>query len=412
MKLAIISDCHLGFGQGSERDRDAFDQARQALEISLQQGVDAVLIPGDLFDSALPRQETFHDAFDLLTPCLKASQSSLVVVYEKERENLVKKYAFLGVPVIALHGNHEYRSKGYKNPIEVLQSAGFLLHVHAGRAVLKKGGETVNVYGMSSVPEKYALEALKAWNPKPESGKRNVLLLHQGFKEFLPDGDDMIATISLENLPKGFDWIVNGHLHWVAQHELGTTTFLLCGSTLCTSLKAIESGDDARPKGFHLYDSVSNEMTFVPIPVQRSIFYHKPSFEKARPEEVVSAVRKFVEEAVVQNKYDRPALCRVKCKGTLAQGFRSADIDLFPFEKEFEGKLILSLDKDFDDNSLQKTIQELRALQLQKKSVAEMGVTLLEQNLQETDWKGKDVHAMLELLENGELEKALDLLKQ
>ncbi|MFH0715193.1 MAG: metallophosphoesterase, partial [Candidatus Diapherotrites archaeon] len=194
MKLAIFSDSHLGDNFGTEREKDAFSQASQAIQIALKEGVDAILIPGDLFDSSLPRQEVFHEAFELLTPCLKAQQSELKVQFEKEREGISRPFNFLGIPVIALHGNHEYRSKGYKNPIEVLQSAGFLLHVHAARAVLKKGNEILNVYGLSSVPEKYALEALKAWNPKPESGEKNLLLMHQGIKEFLPGGDEMIAT--------------------------------------------------------------------------------------------------------------------------------------------------------------------------------------------------------------------------
>ncbi|MFH0714203.1 MAG: hypothetical protein V1847_00620, partial [Candidatus Diapherotrites archaeon] len=222
----------------------------------------------------------------------------------------------------------------------------------------------------------------------------------------------MIATISLEDLPKGFDWIVNGHLHWTDSRKLGTTNFLLCGSTICTSMKAIESGEDAKPKGFYVYDSATNAMSFRAIPEQRSIFYYKPKFEKAKPEEVEAEVRKLISESVSANRYKLPPLIRVKCKGSLAQGFRSSNIDLFKVEKEFDGKAILSLDKDFDDHSLEKSIQELRLLQQQKKSVVEMGASLLESNLSQTDWKQLDVQHFLDLFENGELEKALELLKQ
>ena len=68
---------------------------------------------------------------------------------------------------------------------------------------------------------------------------------------------------------------------------------------------------------------------------------------------------------------------------------------MLEIEKEFSGKLILSLDHDFSVVSLKKKVEELRALQKTKASISSMGLELLEKNLEETNFKGAfDVRRM------------------
>ena len=46
-------------------------------------------------------------------------------------------------------------------------------------------------------PEKKALDALNSLSPKPEHGAKNIFVMHQSIKDFLPVDDEMVATISL-----------------------------------------------------------------------------------------------------------------------------------------------------------------------------------------------------------------------
>src|SRR3989344_8298886 len=103
MKLGIFSDTHLGFASGTKRHSDALMQAKQALQILVDENVAAVLMSGDFFDEEIPRQETWHDAFELLEIALKAGKSGLKIYVEKRDAKPVKK-GFDGIPVIAIHG--------------------------------------------------------------------------------------------------------------------------------------------------------------------------------------------------------------------------------------------------------------------------------------------------------------------
>ena len=409
MKLGIFSDTHLGFASGTKRHSDALMQAKQALQILVDEKVDAVLMIGDFFDEEIPRQETWHDAFELLEIALKAGKTNLKISVEKRDAKPVKK-GFDGIPVIAIHGTHEHRGKDYKNALEILEKAGFLIHLHASKALLESEKEKVCVFGLSGVPEKHAKDALKAWNPKPEKDCLNVLLLHQSFTEFLPFDDEMTATLSLEDLPKGFDFVINGHLHWSLEKKLGDSMFLMPGSTITTQLKSHES---SKQKGVMLLDSKTKKVSFKEIPKQRQVFYEKLKFEKAEPAKVLEKAEAAISGFLKKNTSSLEPLIRVKCTGSLAKGFSSSDISFAGIEEKFSGRALLSLDKDFSSEAFKQTIAELRELQKQKKSISQTGLDILEKKLQETSFGNAfDVRQIFELLSEGKNEEVEKLLQK
>ncbi len=406
MKLAIISDTHLGFALGTARERDSFDQARQALELAIQHGAEAILLPGDVFDDPIPKQEVWNEGFRLFAIPIQAPNSSVRLTKAGQ------SHSYSGIPLIAIHGTHELRTKDYKNALEVMQSAGFMCYIHGQTCTLEKDGEKVVVHGLGGVPEKYALTALQQWAPKPVDGAHNILMLHQSFSEFLPFGDEMTATLSLSHLPAGFDLVVNGHLHWTNELELKQGgKFLLPGSTVSTQMKQLES---QRPKGFILYDTQSRTIAFVDIPVQRKMFYHKEKVQGATPNEILQKVRGLIAADVQQNKQPLAPLIRVKVVGKLASGMNASDLSFSEIEKEFSNQAILSLDKDFDSlESLKQSIEGLRSLQKNKKSIAAVGLELLEKNLSETSFDNAfDVRRIFELLAQGEIETVQQLLME
>ncbi|MDO8627115.1 MAG: metallophosphoesterase, partial [Candidatus Diapherotrites archaeon] len=202
MKIGIISDTHLGFGARSEREQDSYFALRQAFEMAGQQKVDFILMPGDLFDHSIPSQECWHESFEVFRIPKTFPKSEVKVFKNFGTEK--KEALFDGIPVLAIHGTHEFRGKGYKNALHVLESAKALIYFHAEAVVVEKNFEKVAIFGLGGVPEKKALDALQALNPKPVSGAKNVFVFHQSLKEFLPTDDEMSVTLSLEDLPKGY----------------------------------------------------------------------------------------------------------------------------------------------------------------------------------------------------------------
>ncbi|MEM4630306.1 MAG: metallophosphoesterase [Candidatus Diapherotrites archaeon] len=406
MKIGIFSDTHLGFGEGSERFEDSFLALSQALRIFVEKKVDFILLGGDVFDSVDPSNEVLCKTISHLS-FLKDKPCFVSVVIEKFGENVSSKLSFSSLPIFAIHGNHEFLGKDRKSTLDVLSEANLIYYFHSSKLSISKGNEKVVVFGLGAVPEKFALDVFSKWNPVPEKNCCNILLLHQGFKEFMAVEDEMVATLSLENLPKGFDLVVNGHLHWSNVQNLHSGKFLLAGSTIPTSIKSLEA---KASKGVFIFDTISKSLDFVSFPKQRKVFYHKLVFSDADNVEVVSKCISTIEADLVEASDSKP-LVRLVLKGTLKKGLSNADINVSEVEAKFHNKVFLSLSKDFSSVSFLKKISEVRAEQKGKMSVVSTGFSILEKNLAETRFPSNiDIKAFFDALVDSDFDKAEKIL--
>jgi len=66
MRIAIFSDMHLGFNS-AVRGTESLDMARSAFNLALENDAELILLAGDLFDTAVPSQETLLSAFGLFS---------------------------------------------------------------------------------------------------------------------------------------------------------------------------------------------------------------------------------------------------------------------------------------------------------------------------------------------------------
>ncbi len=413
MRLAIVSDTHLGFARGGPREGDAFEAMKQAFDGIAKQNVDAIIHPGDLFDHKIPTQEVWNECFELFGLLKHASHPNVKITSHPRNANPFE-FTYRGIPVIAIAGTHEYRSKDLKNALQVLETGHFLVHLHASHALLEKKSENgeiekVAIHGMSGIPEKRALEALKMYNPLPIPNVHNLLVFHQSIKEFLPSKDDMVATIGLENLPAGFDLLVNGHLHWTSLTEWEGKRLIIPGSTVFTQMKRLEG---EKRKGWYVYDTQTKQLEMHFLPRQRKLFYHKLRFKDATPQKVLSVCKEVIQKDLT-HAHELLPLYRLKIVGTLAKGFSQADVDLFQVTKEFESKALFSCMKKFSTGEFSFRLDELRALHKQNVSLSQMGIDLLEKNLQQTLMNKRiDVKRLFELLEDKEnVEKVVLLLQ-
>ncbi|MBU0636386.1 DNA repair exonuclease [Candidatus Micrarchaeota archaeon] len=407
MKIGILSDTHFGFAQGTERENDALFQSQQALEAILKEKVDFVLLAGDLFDSNQPSPEAWKQSFSFFKLAQPIPNS--LALERENRSGEKQKIEWNCLPIVSIHGTHEYRPKDFVNALEVLEKSGFLVHLHAQKLFLRKGKEIVVVHGLSGVPEKVALNALKQWNPRPEKNCHNIFVLHQSITDFLPTKDEMAATISLSDFPRGFDLLVNGHLHWPKVHETPGGKFLLTGSTICTQIKKLEA---EHPKGYWIYNTISKKLDFREILRQRKMFYKKMVFENATRESVQEKINLFF-EGIFKQSFELKPLVRVKLGGTLQRGLEPKALNLAGLLAPWKEKCLLSFEENFASASLQQKIAELRKLQKSKTSITSHGMALLEKELEKTAFnKAFDVHLIFEWLEYGEIDKVIEALTQ
>ncbi|MDO8428806.1 MAG: DNA repair exonuclease [Candidatus Diapherotrites archaeon] len=407
MKIVFFSDTHLGFTQ-EKRTTEAFDQCKTAFELAIAQQPDLIVLAGDLVHHSVPSQETWLEVAQLFSLPQKQKQSEIKLF--KEKNGAKHEVHFQGIPVVSIHGTHEHRAKDYANVLDIMEYSGFLTYLHGCHVIAEKGNTAVVVHGMSGVPEKKALDVLKYWNPKPVENVKNILVLHQSIKEFLPFDDEMVASISVADLPGGFDLIVNGHLHWTNEFSEHGKHLLLTGSTVITQMKNLES---KKPKCIHVLDTQTNQLTKLEIPNQRRLYYEKIEFTGESLQEVFDKVYKTVSDVLEKHKESSLPLIKVKLLGKLAVGLKPGDLSVDDLLNPWDGKAIVAIDKSFAGSDLRSRIKHLAELQQSKQSILSLGLDLLEKNLDKTSFdKSIDSKHLFELLEQGEEEKVIELLSK
>ncbi|OQX20420.1 MAG: hypothetical protein BWK75_04825 [Candidatus Altiarchaeales archaeon A3] len=220
MKLAIIGDVHLGKAQKglSEREDDIYELFSKISEQVIEEKAGIVCFLGDLFDSSHPPVKAISVAMN---------------VFENFAKNNIK--------VILIAGNHDIPSiKTRMCPIELPKMNenmnNNIIELSVQNQVFKFNENNINVHicGVEYHPPEKRQSLIKALENisssislKSDSEKNlNILLLHQGLKEFSPAEEE----ISLTEIPNVFDFIFVGHLHLRMEKSHGRTHIILPGS--------------------------------------------------------------------------------------------------------------------------------------------------------------------------------------
>ena len=359
MIVGILSDTHLGYPRFYEDSFSQFDEAfRAACDAS-----DVVILPGDIFDTKVPRFEVIAQAMHLFE-------------YGKSKDWTGKAKGRNGeLPVVAIHGTHDRRSKEMINPVQLLAASGFVTNASDGVAVFEKEGadgkiEKVAIHGFGGTPEDEVHKALKARELKPIPGAYNILVLHQTITDIIP----VAQGITLEDLPPGFDLYLNGHIHKRHLITRNGRTLLIPGSTVITQLKK----EEEEPRAWVRLDTSKKEFKFMDIK-SRHLHHIELSFEKAEPAQIVDRCRKEI-EAALSKREDMPII-RVQLKGSVKEGLKRENIDLSSLNELYGDRCFLQVDNDLDSQGLKEKMESLRKMYEQKMSVREIGVQMLRQKL-------------------------------
>jgi len=369
MKIIVMSDTHLGFASGTEREGDSFLTFEEGIEKGRE--ADLIILGGDIFDTRIPTTETFARAMETL---LKANSFENRV---RVLEGINKKIGEVkGVPIVSINGNHERRVKGLVNSVQALEKGGFLIHLHCNGVVFERNGEKVAVQGMSAVPEQYAPSVLEEWNPKPVPGCYNILLFHQNLEGFLYSETQLPKSA----IPSGFDLYVCGDIHESHKAELHGSPLMLPGSTVTTQVKK----EATEPRKYVLVDTNEKTQEFIAFENQRKIYYK--TFEKREE------AKSFIREAMKQEHSLKPV---IKIKASFPPG------DVKPLA---EGEVLLFISEEKELPSV--SIEE------QKLSVQKSGRELLEKNLKEAKLDPKMFADIFDLLLEKKHGEVLSLLRE
>ncbi len=196
LKFAHLADCHLGSWKHPELQKLNLESFNTAIEKCIQEKVNFVLIAGDLFDTAIP-------SIDILK---KTAEK-----FRELKENKINCY------IIA--GSHDFSVSG-KSMISVFEKAGLCREINLENPV-----ETEDYFITGLAGEKKGLEIKKIKNidneketrkETKEKNKLKILALHTTLKEMeLP----FIDSVSVDELPSGFDYYALGHIHKKAVFE-------------------------------------------------------------------------------------------------------------------------------------------------------------------------------------------------
>ena len=370
MILGIVSDTHLGHPRFYDDSFRQFDEAfRGACDSS-----DIVVLPGDIFDTKLPKFEVIAKAMH----CFE---------YGKKKRWQVNSDTGEG-PVVAIHGTHDRRSKEAINPVQLLEKSGFITNLHDRTIVFEKDGERVAITGFGGVPEEFAESAMEAFNPKPVPGAYNVLVFHQTVLDVIP-----IATsgLNLKKMPQGFDLYLCGHIHKRITLKKDGKFLLIPGSTVLTQLKR----EETEKKAYVLFDTKTGEPKFVEIN-SRPFFFQELQLTDADYSMVASGCKKFI-GSVLEKGLDMPII-KIQIKGNVKPGLKGENIDLSPIYEEYENQAYLEIDNALSSEDLKEKMEMFRKLYEEKKSVREIGIEILKKRLADAGQDTAGIDRLFETL--------------
>jgi len=272
----------------------------EAIDISLKEKVDFVLIAGDLFNTALPSIDG-----------IKA------VIRE------LKKLKKANIPVYYIAGSHDFSPSG-KTMLDLIAEAELGVDVMQGTVVddvlkldftvdSKTGAKIVGVIGKRGQLDKKLYEKLDKKSLEDEKGFK-IFMFHTALDELKPSHLKEMASYSVNFLPSGFDYYAGGHVHIVHKKDVaGYKNLIYPGPVFPANFSEMEK---LGVGGFYIYDDGS--LIRKEIIVKKSVSVKVDVTDKS-PEEAYS---------LIKEKFDdvKDKIVLIRIEGKLSSG-KGSDID-------------------------------------------------------------------------------------
>jgi hypothetical protein len=302
VKFAHMADVHLGGWKQEPLQELNFKSFEKAIEMSIKEKVDFVLIAGDLFDTAYPPIETLKRTF---------------LEFRKLKE--------ARIPCFIIAGSHDYSVSG-KTFLDVLEKAGFCKNVANFEESEDKITLNPTIYngvalygypGKRSGLEVPDLRKVK-FNDAP--GMFKIFMLHTTIDKAV--GNVPVDSIEADSLPKA-DYYAMGHLHIDYEKD----GFVYAGPIFPNNFQELE---DLQKGRFYLVDTDS------PTPLRKiDLKFKDVLVEKFNITDSVGATEKIIAELDKKNLDDKIVLLRIK--GELENG-KTSDIKFAKIEEFLKQK--------------------------------------------------------------------------
>jgi DNA repair protein SbcD/Mre11 len=319
MKFTHLGDCHLGGWRFPELQELSITSFSKAIEFSIKEKVDFVLIAGDLFDSAYPSIEILKQTFK---------------EFRKLKESKI--------PCFIIPGSHDFSISG-KTFLDVLEHAGFCNSINKfeeinGKLILQPTiFENYALYGYHGKKSGLEVNDLKNAEIQDAPGFFKILTLHTTIKEAV--GTLPIDSVSISDLPKA-DYYALGHLHV----DFLKDNLVYSGPLFPNNFEELEELKNGQFYLVEIKDFLKTEKISVKIKEVISI--------NLELHETSTANEKIISELSNQNLEDKIVL--LKLQGELVQG-KISDIkfnEIESFVKEKKAYFLLkSTSKLFVKNS-------------------------------------------------------------
>lgn len=207
MRFAHLADCHLGGWRQEELQKLNFMSFQNALQISIKEKVDFILISGDLFDSAYPPIEILKETFAEF-----------------------KKVHDAQIPVFLIAGSHDFSASG-KTFLDVLEKAGFCKNIEnfeIQENVIKLNPtifQDVAIFGYSGKKSGLEIDDLKKVQ-FASIHPQTIFMIHTTIKDVV--GNIPMDSIEKEKLPLA-NYYAMGHIHQVFEREHKNSFFVYPG---------------------------------------------------------------------------------------------------------------------------------------------------------------------------------------
>jgi DNA repair protein SbcD/Mre11 len=298
MKFSHIADCHIGGWRDPKLKVLNSLAFEKAINLSIEQNVDFILIAGDLFNSALPGIDKLKDVIKLF-----------------------KKLKNLDIPVYLIAGSHDFSPSG-KTMLDVIEEADLCINVVKGQVDEeskklklnftidpKTGAKITGMLGRRGMLEKSYYEELDRTNLENEEGFK-IFMFHTALTELKPKSLENMESSPISLLPKNFDYYAGGHVHIVEKMDLvGYKNVVYPGPLFPNSFHELE---ELLGGGFYIYDNgqvIRQEIQIKPI--KKITFNVKGKDPESVTGEIISELEK--------TKLD-DALILLRIKGELDTG--------------------------------------------------------------------------------------------
>ena len=288
-RIMIASDTHLGYLENDQiRGDDSFNSFEEILKLSRSEGVDFLLLGGDLFHHHNPSKKTIIRTSNILQKYVYGQKEHNYQVYCYE-PNFKNENLFVEIPIFIIHGNHDDPS-GFENfsSIDIFSNKEMNYFGKVNNyeqfdllpILFIKGKTKIALYGIGYIKDErlfLALQNKKVNFHRPEDYKSwfNILIVHQNRFKGHNIGKNKKTYLPESFIPSFFDLVIWGH-----EHECFTTTvhseengfhIYEPGSSVATSLIQAESN----PKHIGLCEINQDKFRIIPIKLetQRPFIY-------------------------------------------------------------------------------------------------------------------------------------------